>query len=161
MPTMYMIADNIRSLYNVGALFRLCDAVGVEKLYLCGITPTPVDTLRNTRQRQHIAKTALAALDVVPWEYHPSAISLVSELRAGGIQVVALEQTPTSVHYRSVSYASPIAIVLGHERDGVTHDLLRFADASVEIPMMGVGQSLNVISAASVLAFEVQRQWQA
>jgi 23S rRNA (guanosine2251-2'-O)-methyltransferase len=155
-PALYVIANNIRSLYNVGALFRLCDAAGVDELYLCGLTGAPHAGIRHTRQREQIAKTALGGLDGVSWQYYEHALDVVRELKDRGVQVVALEQTPTSHPYQSFSYQFPLAIVLGHEVDGVAPDVLANVDASVELPMYGRGNSLNVISSASILLYHLR-----
>jgi 23S rRNA (guanosine2251-2'-O)-methyltransferase len=157
-PEIYVLADNIRSLYNVGSLFRLADAVGVRKLYLCGLTGAPHQTIRYRRQREQIAKTALAGLESVEWEYRENAVDLIKELKEQGVQIVALEQTAASQPYNMTSYASPICLILGHERDGVHSDLLDLIDIAVEIPMYGQGKSLNVISAASICLYSMRQQ---
>jgi 23S rRNA (guanosine2251-2'-O)-methyltransferase len=156
MPEIFVIANNIRSLYNVGALFRLCDGAGVAKLYLCGMTGAPQEGLKFRRQREQIAKTALEGLTSVAWEYHAEVLPLMASLRQRGVQMVALEQTPTSHMYSAVSYQAPLCVILGHERDGVETAVLDSVDLTVEIPMHGAGKSLNVISAASVLLYHLR-----
>lgn len=155
---LYVLANNIRSLYNVGSLFRLCDGAGVNKLFLTGITGAPHDNLKYQRQRQQIAKTALEGLDSVSWEYHPEAMPLLHQLKADGVQIVALEQTPSSQPYTQVGYTSPLCLVLGHETEGVDQQVLDIADTTIEIPMRGQGKSLNVISAASVAIYYIVSQ---
>ena len=160
----YVVLDNVRSLLNVGAVFRVCDAVQVERLYLCGITSHPArpDDPRPPwviqRAERALAKTAIRALDAVPWEYQPQAAALISELKARGVEIVAVEQTPTSVDYTRARYQSPIALVFGHERDGIATPLLAQADQTIEIPMHGEGGSLNVAVAAGIVVYEVLRQ---
>jgi tRNA G18 (ribose-2'-O)-methylase SpoU len=153
---LYVLANNIRSLYNVGALFRLADGAGVAKIYLTGITGAPYDDIKHQRQRRQIAKTALEGLDSVPWEYHESPLVLIGSLKRRGIHVVALEQTERSIPYAQADYRSPLCLVLGHETDGVDRSVLEQADSVIELPMYGKGKSLNVISSASVALYHIK-----
>ena len=154
----YVIADNIRSLYNVGSLFRLCDGVGIRKLYLCGRTGAPFNRLKYQRQRQQIAKTALEGLNSVEWEHRDDVISLIEEFKNDGIQVVALEQSDSSINYAEASYHPRVCLVVGNEVDGVGEKVLELMDMTVEIPMYGRGNSLNVISATSVALYQIRTQ---
>ncbi len=154
----YVIADNIRSLYNVGSLFRLCDGVGVKKLYLCGTTGAPFNRLKYQRQRQQIAKTALAGLGSVEWEYHPQTAILLRQLRRQQIQLVAIEQAPRSVNYTECNYAQQIAVIVGNEVDGVSPDVLNIVDIVAELPMLGRGKSLNVVTAASAVLYHIRSE---
>jgi 23S rRNA (guanosine2251-2'-O)-methyltransferase len=156
--------DNVRSLANVGAIFRLCDAARVERLYLCGITghPSYPGDRRPPwvveRAGRVLAKTAIRTIDHVPWEYRPSAVDLVRELKDQGIQIVALEQTPRSVDYCAAPYHYPLCVVLGHEREGVADPVLDLIDLAVAIPMYGAGTSLNVAMAFGIWVYEVLRR---
>ena len=157
--------DDVRSLANVGLIFRLCDALRVERLYACGITghpPRPADPRPlevQSRARREIDKTAVMAVPFVPWEYRPSAIELVDTLRGRGYQVVAVEQAHASVPFDTPGvYQPPVCLVLGHERAGVTPSTLALADVRVEIPVFGMANSLNVAMAFAVVAYEVLRQ---
>jgi len=143
----YLILDNIRSMYNVGAIFRSAEGARVKKIYLCGITATP--------PREKIFKTSMGAVDFVDWEYCDSSRSVVRRLKKKEIQIVALEQTDTSVHYKKAKYKRPVAIVVGHELKGVSNDVLKLCDLCVEIPMYGRANSLNVATAAGILLFEI------
>ncbi len=143
----YLILDNIRSMYNVGAIFRTCDAVRVKKIYLCGMTATP--------PREKIFKTSLGAVDWVPWVYKKSSIEAIKELKSLKVQIVALEQTDKSVEYRNAKYKKPVAVVIGHELRGVSKEILKQADLHVEIPMHGRANSLNVATATGIIIFEV------
>lgn len=149
------VLDNIRSLYNVGSMFRTADAFGVEHLYLCGMTGDLADPL--TKARVH--KTALGAEDLVPWSYNDSLSTVVDELKKDGFTIVALEQTPTaqSLFDRSSSITNhelSIALVLGHELYGVSERALAAADQYVQIPMLGQKESLNV-----AVAFGIAVSW--
>jgi len=143
----YLVLDNIRSMYNVGAMFRSAEGARVKKIYLCGITATP--------PREKIFKTSMGAVDWVDWEYHESAKVLAEKLKVRKIQLVALEQTDTSVHYKKAKYKRPIAIVVGHELKGVSNDVLKLCDLCVEIPMYGRANSLNVATSAGIILYEV------
>ena len=154
----WVIADNIRSLYNVGSLFRLCDGVGVKKLYLCGTTGAPYDRVKYTRQRQQIAKTALEGLNSVEWEYCEDTLTAIKQLQQQGVRVVAVEQAERSVSYINMTYGDKVGVVMGNEVDGVSPEVLQTVDAIVELPMLGRGKSLNVISAASAVLYHIRAQ---
>ncbi len=143
----FLILDNIRSMYNVGAIFRTADAALVEKLYLCGITATP--------PRKEIEKTALKTVDFVPWEKRDDTTKLIKELKKQGIQIIALEQTNVSINYKKFDFQKPVAIIVGHEVDGISDDLLQLCDGIVEIPMYGIANSLNVSTAAGIILYHL------
>ena len=163
-----MVLDDIRSLANVGLIFRVCDALRVERLYLCGITGRPADPRpgfdsrpRHVQDRaeREITKTAVMAIPFVPWEYAPSATDVVARLRSGGYQVVAVEQAHGSAPYNQGGiYRPPVALIFGHERAGVTPAALQAADLCVEAPVYGMANSLNVAMACSVVGYEILRQ---
>jgi tRNA G18 (ribose-2'-O)-methylase SpoU len=159
----HVVCDNIRSLMNVGLIFRLCDAALVERLYLCGITgypPLPNDPRPPwvaERAERVIAKTAIRTVEYVPWEYRPSAAEVVRELKARGVQIVTLEQTYQSLDYTRAPYRFPLCLILGHEREGVEDEVLDLADFAVEIPMYGMGNSLNVAMAFGICVYEMIR----
>lgn len=146
LPQKVVVLNNVRSLYNVGSIFRTSDALGVEKLYLCGITGTP--------ENPRLAKTALAGLNSVEWEYKKSALRTIKHLNSLGYYVVGLEITETSVALAPVPNR-PIALVLGHERSGVDKRILAECDEVVHIPMQGVGKSMNVSVAYGIAAYEL------
>jgi tRNA G18 (ribose-2'-O)-methylase SpoU len=149
-----VILDNIRSVHNVGSIFRTCDAAGVEKLYLCGTTPTPVD--RFGRTRADLAKVALGSEKIVAWEYAQDITSTITRLKEEGIGVIAVEQTDDAVDYRTLTLSGHAAFVFGNEVDGVSHDALSLCDAAVAIPMHGTKESLNVSVAAGIILFSFQ-----
>ncbi len=147
----YGLLDNIRSVWNVGAMFRTADAAGMAGLFLCGVTATP--------PRPDMEKTALGATQHVPWDYWEDAAAAARRLRQDGVRLVALERTRDTAPYDSFSYSFPLCFVVGHETRGVSPELLALADAAVEIPMAGVKRSLNVAVSFGVLAYEIRRQW--
>lgn len=153
-PTMpvSVILDDIRSLHNVGAIFRTADAVHLEKLFLCGISGIP--------PRNEIRKTSLGAEESVPWEYVQDAAQVINDLRLKGYQIVALEHTTASIDYRRAKYRFPLCLIVGHEFKGVDDRLVAMADSAVEIPMHGIKQSLNVSVAFGVAVYEILSKWE-
>ena len=147
----YGLLDNIRSLWNVGSIFRTADAVLARKLFLTGMTGRP--------PRREIAKTALGAEAVVPWEYVTDPCKAVCLLKEMGVTVVALEHTVASEPIDGFSFPFPICLVVGHEVEGVSSDVLAQVDGAVEIPMHGTKESLNVSVAFGVAAYAVAGQW--
>jgi 23S rRNA (guanosine2251-2'-O)-methyltransferase len=138
------VLDNVRSLYNVGSIFRTSDALGVQKLYLCGITGTP--------ENPRLAKTALAALNAVRWEHKISALQTVKQLKKQGYYIVALERIAGSKPVTKVR-ERPLAIIVGHERNGTDTEILALADQIVEVPMYGIGVSMNVAVAYGIASY--------
>ncbi len=138
-----VVLNNIRSLYNVGSIFRTSDAFGIDRLYLCGITGTP--------KHPRLAKTALAGLHATPWMYRQSALRTIKTLKGQNYKIVALELTDDSTPLRPFPH-DKVALVLGHEREGVDKRILALADEIMSIPMQGVGKSLNVAVAYGVAA---------
>ncbi len=160
-----MVLDDVRSLANVGLIFRICDALRVEKIYLCGITGHPrwEDDPRprhvQDRAEREINKTAVMAIPFVPWEYDTSANEVLLRLRTRRYQLVAVEQAHHSVPFTTPGiYEPPVALILGHERAGVAAPFLSLADLCVEVPVYGMANSLNVAMACSLVGYEILRQ---
>jgi len=143
-----VVLDNVRSMHNVGAIFRTADAFALSKIYLCGITPRP--------PHREISKTALGSEESMAWEYAPETASAVAGLRAAGYAVVAVEQTTNSVPLPAFapSPAQPLALVMGNEVFGVDDAVLALCDLAVEIPQFGTKHSLNVGVAAGVVLWD-------
>ena len=146
-----VILDNIRSLYNVGSIFRTSDAAGVEKIYLCGITGKP--------PRAEIHKSALGADKSVNWEYQKSAVEMVQGLKNKGYKIVVLEHTDERENYHEVKFEYPLCLVIGHEISGVSDEVIELADQAIEIPMFGIKQSLNVSVAYGIAIYEIMKPW--
>src|SRR5438105_5126044 len=163
-----VVLDDVRSLANVGLIFRICDALRVERLYLCGITGYPAEQLPGhdprplhvqDRAEREINKTAVMAIPFVPWEYHASSLEVVRQLRKHGHQIVAVEQAHHSRLYTAPGlYRPPLALVFGHERAGITPPALEAADLCVEVPVYGMANSLNVAMACALVGYEILRQ---
>lgn len=136
---MIAVLHNVRSVYNVGSIFRTADGVQVEKIYLCGITPAPYDKFG--RARLDFAKVSLGAEKHVNWEYYASTARLIRELKAKGFVIFAVEQSRNSVLYKSIRLSKKdlkkTAIIFGNEVKGIPPSLLKMADRVLEIPMRG------------------------
>ena len=159
---MVAILYNIRSLHNVGSIFRTADAAGVEKIYLCGITPTPKD--KYGFDRRQLTKVSLGAEKYVPWEKVGSSpapqktLELIRKLKKDGYKIDAVEQSKKSVPYNKLKVKSKklkekIVLVVGNEIKGVASSILKMTDKIIEIPMYGKKESLNVAVAFGIVAF--------
>lgn len=153
---MIAILHNIRSMHNVGSIFRTADAVGIEKIYICGITPTPLD--RFGKIRQPISKVSLGAENYISWEYFYSASRLINRLKKEGYQIFSIEQSSQSVPYHKLktdNIKSKTALVVGNEISGLSQSILKKSDKILEIPMLGKKESLNVSVAFGIVAFKI------
>ncbi len=142
-----LILHNIRSRYNVGSIFRTADGAGINKIYLCGITPIP--------PHSRISKVALGAENYVDWEGYRQTGRLVDKLKREGFQIVALEQNKESLNYSKFKPKYPIAIILGAEVEGLPRRVLNKCDRIIEIPMQGQKESLNVSVACGIAIFQI------
>lgn len=145
----YFIVDEVLDTYNIGSLFRLADAVGIEKMYLCGSMDYPPSS--------RIHKAAVGTENWVPWEKRDTGIEVARELRSKGVQIIAVEQSTKSISYRSLTdtVTFPVAIIVGNESDGVKKELLDEADIIVELPMYGINKSFNVWGTAAVISYKL------
>ncbi|KKU30712.1 MAG: tRNA/rRNA methyltransferase [Candidatus Amesbacteria bacterium GW2011_GWC1_46_24] len=143
----YIVADRVIDTYNIGSLFRLADAISAEKLFLCGNMEYPPSS--------KIHKSAVGTEEWVPWEKRDSAIEIEKELKQKGVQIIAVEQSSLSISYSSLKPRFPCAIVVGHETDGVSKEVLNLSDIIVELPMFGVNKSFNVWGSAAIIAYKV------
>ena len=149
-----ILLDNIRSVHNVGSIFRTAETIGIDKIYCCGTTPTPVD--RFGRNREDFAKVALGAENVISWSYEPSSESFLKSLKKNKkLIIISLEQDEESVDYKKIKINSDCLIILGNEVEGVSKKLLKLSDIIAEIPMLGKKESLNVSVAAGVSLFRI------
>ena len=149
MDKFVVICDDLRSLHNVGSVFRTADGAGIDKVYLCGITGIP-DTQKHERQ---ISKVALGAQNYVKWEYIKQSWRLVEKLKKEGYQIISLEQTSESISYTKFKPKFPLALIIGNEGKGVKKSLLDRSDKIIDIPMRGQKESLNVSVALGVVAY--------
>ena len=144
--------DNIRSLYNVGSIFRTSDGAFIRHLYLTGYTPAP--------PRLEIEKTALGATETVPWSHFANPLDAVSAARESGARICVLEQTTKSIPYYQITPSDfPICMVVGNELTGISPAVVAAADMALEIPMFGTKHSLNAAVAYGIAIFELVRIW--
>ncbi|GEO08036.1 RNA methyltransferase [Segetibacter aerophilus] len=145
------VLDNIRSMHNVGSVFRTADAFLIDAIFLCGYTPQP--------PHRDINKTALGATESVDWIYFAAATDAIRELKNRGYKVLAVEQTEGSMSLEkfSVKTDDKIAVVFGNEVEGVQNEVLQLIDGSLEIPQLGMKHSLNISVAAGIVLWEIVR----
>ncbi len=144
----YIVLDNVLDTYNVGAIFRLADAVAAEKVFLCGETETPPNT--------RIKKASINTTEWVPWEYSKSTLDAIKKLKKEipKIKIISIEQDKKSVPFEVVSYEFPVAFVVGNETRGVSNEVLELSDTIVELPMFGVNTSLNVMVSLGIILYQ-------
>jgi len=144
-----VVLDNIRSLNNIGSVFRTCDAFAIEKVYLCGITAQP--------PHNDINKTALGATESVAWEYATDVLTIINKLKADGVKIIAIEQAENSVALQDLELAKnqKYAVIFGNEVKGIQQSLVNAADYCVEIPQVGTKHSLNISVSCGVVLWDL------
>jgi tRNA G18 (ribose-2'-O)-methylase SpoU len=147
----YIILEDIRSAYNVGAIFRTADAAGVAKVFLVGYTPAPID--RFGRPQPEILKTSLGASKTMAWEQVATTREIIERLQNDGVCVAAVELAPGSVSLKDFKEPVDLAYIVGNEVDGVSKEVLEMADVTVELPMLGQKESLNVAVTAGIILY--------
>ncbi len=152
----YVLLHDIRSVHNVGSIFRTCDALGVDMIYISGYTPAPRD--RFGRARADVAKVSLGAEKNVAWEQIKNPKKLLGNLKKSGTKIVALEQAENSVDYKKVKITGDTIFIVGNEVSGVEKNILSLCDTVAEIPMAGKKESLNVSVAFGVAMFRILNQ---
>lgn len=148
----YLILENIRSAYNVGAIFRTADGAGVSKIFLIGYTPAPLD--RFGRVQPEIQKTSLGASAEISWEHQQSSLEVIQKLKAEGFKIVVVEQTPNSTSLKNFIVPDNVVYVVGNEVGGVEAETINLADYVVDIPMSGFKESLNVSTATGIVLYK-------
>lgn len=150
LPVCALLHD-LRSMYNVGSVFRSADGAAISRIYLSGITPLP--------SQPGVAKTALGAEDTVAWEHAPDPVALLGSLRERGHEIAALETAPHAVDLFDWKPRFPVCLLFGNEVDGLPGHLQAAADVCVRIPMLGMKHSLNVATAAGIVMYELLRKY--
>jgi 23S rRNA (guanosine2251-2'-O)-methyltransferase len=148
----YVLVHNIRSLYNVGSIFRTADAFGVSKIYLTGYTGTPANPIHKNK----IAKVALGAEEWVPWEYSKSPQAVIRILKRQKVQIIGLENNVKASTLGKFKTKGSFALILGEETTGINKALINLCDKVVEIPMLGKKESLNVSVAFGIAAYALK-----
>ena len=146
-----IFVENVRSVHNVGSIFRSADGFGAKKIYLTGYTAYP--------PREDLHKTALGAEDAVPWKYYENPLDAVKVVKKQGIPLVLIEQTKEAQSIYEIDWEFPICFIVGNEVSGVSEDLSSMANIHAELPMRGVKQSLNVSVAVGVVGYEFSRYY--
>ena len=153
-----ILLHNIRSVHNVGAIFRTADAIGVSKIYLTGYSPTPIDRFGN--RRSDFAKCSLGSEMSIAWEQLEDPKKIISSLKKEGFKVVVIEQSRDSLDYKEAasgikngSFGEKFLIIFGNEVEGVDKGMIKKADIVAEIPMRGIKESLNVSVSAGIILF--------
>ena len=148
-----LILNDIRSVQNVGAIFRTADAVGINKIYLVGYTPAPLD--RFGRKRGDIAKSALGAEETISWESKKTILPLINKLKKEKYLIIGIEQDKNSIDYKQVKLQMKNAFILGTEVTGIPKNVIKKCDVIAEIPMRGKKESLNVSVTTGVALFRI------
>lgn len=143
----YFVLDEIIDTYNIGSMFRLADAIAVEKMYLCGNMEYPPNS--------RVHKAAVGTEKWVPWEKTGSTLETIKKLKKQGVQIIVVEQSKKSISYKDLQPEFPCAIVVGNESFGIDKKILKEADVLVELPMLGINKSFNVWGTAAVISYKV------
>lgn len=149
----HVVVDNIRSAFNVGSIFRTCDAGAVAHIHLCGMAAHP--------PHKKLEKTALGAFEYVPWTYYERTKDCLAALKAEGISVVAIEVTDEAQDLHDFAWSRPVAIVFGNEVNGIHERNLKRCDHVVKIPMHGYKNSINVANAFGIVLYDILGKWKA
>lgn len=149
MNEFYVVCDNIRSLENIGSIFRTADALGVSKIFLCGISGKP--------PHHKISKTAIGAEEKIPFEYCRQTGRLIDNLKKSKINIIVLEQAKSAVIYTKFKPKFPLALIVGNEVKGISKKILKKADKIIFLPMSGQKESLNVSVAFGVAGYEISK----
>lgn len=150
MKKLHIILDNIRSAYNVGSIFRTADGAGGCEVHICGMSPTPSNA--------KVLKTSLGSTESVPWNYFKSTDHALEEMREKNIPVYLVEISKKALKYNEVEYPEELAIILGHETEGVSRHILENYPNHIMVPMRGKKESLNVATTAGIVIYEIQKE---
>jgi tRNA G18 (ribose-2'-O)-methylase SpoU len=144
-----LVLDDIRSLHNIGSVFRTADAFLIEKIYLCGITAIPPN--------KEIHKTALGATETVQWEYSPNVLDVINKLKLENVTTLAIEQVESAIFLQDfkVEKNNKYALVFGNEVHGVSQDAVALCDGCIEIPQLGTKHSLNISVSAGIVVWDL------
>ena len=148
-----LVLDDIRSLHNIGSVFRTADAFLIEKIFLCGITATPPN--------KEIHKTALGATETVAWEHHEDVLEVITKLKKDNVTTLAIEQVESAVFLQNfkVEKNKKYALVFGNEVYGVSQDAVELCDGCIEIPQLGTKHSLNISVSAGIVVWDLFKQF--
>ena len=147
-----VVLDNLRSLNNIGSVFRTCDAFLINKIYLCGITATP--------PHRDIHKTALGATETIDWQYYPSTVEAINELKTQGYNIISIEQTEESQNLNkfNIQRNKKYALIFGNEVKGVAQEIIDLSDSCIEIPQFGTKHSFNISVSTGIVLWDLFKQ---
>jgi len=145
----YIILDDVLDTYNIGSIFRLADAVGAKKIYLCRGSETPPNT--------RIQKASVGTWQWVDWEYFADTKSAIEnlKLKIENLRVIGVELDKRAIDYTKANYSLPVALVVGHESDGISEEVLSMCDQIVQLPQLGINKSLNVMVSLGIVLYQV------
>lgn len=145
----YIILDNVLDTYNIGGVFRLADAVGAKKILLCRGSETPPNS--------RIQKASIGTWQWVEWEYFPETTDAIKSLKikVPNIKIISVELDKKAIDYTKADYKLPIALVVGHESDGISQEVMDMSDEIVQLPQLGINKSLNVMVSLGIVLYEV------
>ena len=146
----HVMLENVRSVYNVGSVFRTCDSAGVTSLHLTGFTAIP--------PHPRLQKTALGSTQSVPWQHHCQSLKAAHLLKSQGFKLVSFETVPQAISLFDYRFTSSSCLIFGHEETGISQELLDLSDDIIRIPQFGIKESLNIASAAAIAIYECRRQ---
>ncbi len=146
---MYIVLDNVLDTYNIGSVFRLADAVGAKKILLCRGSETPPNS--------RIQKASIGTWQWVEWEYFPETTDAIKSLKikVPNIKIISVELDKKAIDYTKADYKLPIALVVGHESDGISQEVMDMSDEIVQLPQLGINKSLNVMVSLGIVLYEV------
>jgi len=148
--SLIIMLEDIRSALNVGAIFRTADAVGAKELLLCGISPYP--------PHPRIPKTALGATESVTWKHYADKTEAIRYLKQEGYNIIAVEKTDKAQNLYGYIFPEKTALIFGNEINGVSNDIIEEANSTIQIPMLGIKESLNVATTVGIVSYEFIRQ---
>ena len=145
----YIVLDDVLDTYNIGSIFRLADAVGAKKIYLCAGSETPPNT--------RIQKASIGTWQWVDWSYKENTIEALQELKTENpkLKIIGVELDKRAIDYTKADYSLPVALVVGHESNGISEEVLKMCDTIVELPQLGINKSLNVMVSLGIVLYEV------
>lgn len=145
----YIVLDNVLDTYNIGSIFRLADATGAKKILLCRGSETPPNS--------RIQKASIGTWQWVEWEYFPETIDAIKSLKikVPNIKIISVELSEKAIDYSEADYSLPVALVVGHESDGISQEVLDMSDEIVQLPQLGINKSLNVMVSLGIVLYEV------
>jgi len=147
-PNLVVLLDDVYDTYNVGGIYRVADSAGVGKVYHCGATPSGPNP--------KISRAAVGLDQYLPHESVKNTVLLIKQLQKQGFTIIALEQSPSAKLFNKINYSGKIALLVGNESFGLSQEVLKLAEVTIELPMYGINKSLNVVVAAGIALYQIR-----